>query len=528
MKKRNLFIILTTLLLTSCTFTPGSFSPSESTDDESPTSTESSSTTERESESNSESEQPESESTIESESTSSESESEDKEEDMYELFYNTSNKVEIKLDFKNNVIYKLAQYSALEEKKEMYHPVDVTITINGKEYFYEECGARMKGNTSRNPNFVNENGEISGLVHFKISFNQTFDDEEDNDYYIRTWATKEERTLRKDRRFGGAKKFDIKYNKCQDGTYTKQMYTYNAFRSEGMLAENNNLVQTTIKTESDSETAVYLAQECIDKEFLKRRLASSEAKGNLYKCTYTNMGKADLTNDCLNKIGVEAPNYHPAFDLKTNDDPEEIDHTLLENLITTINNDKSSASTFKPVLDSLVDVDALLKYNAMCWVMGNPDDLRNNYNNYYLYFNSSTNKATFIPYDYDRCLGILQDWEIHMESVPYHTTKAAGSNREWQRNPLLWRTILRTKSGETSSEGLSLASSYPYIAEYREQYIAYCIEYANKYLDVDKFQQFTNNVYFANKNINDAGGSNMTFEAYASAKLDTFNNSPDN
>ena len=40
-------------------------------------------------------------------------------------------------------------------------------------------------------------------------------------YFLEVSSPGLERTLRKDRRFGGAKKFDIKYNKCQDGTYTK-------------------------------------------------------------------------------------------------------------------------------------------------------------------------------------------------------------------------------------------------------------------------------------------------------------------
>ena len=30
----------------------------------------------------------------------------------------------------------------------------------------------------------------------------------------------------------------------------------------------------------------------------------------------------------------------------------------------------------------------------------------------YIYFNSKTNKMSFIPYDFDRCFGILKDWEI--------------------------------------------------------------------------------------------------------------------
>lgn len=521
MKKRSILLLLGALLLSSCS---SFLENSESLPSEEESTIESSDTlSEESSEESIESSEPTSESESKDESTS-----EEEEEDLYELFYNPSNKVDITLDFKNEVIYKLAQYSDDEEKKDMYHPVDVTISINDKEYFFEECGARMKGNTSRNPNFVDEDGIIHGLVHFKISFNQTFDDPEDNDYYIKTWESDELRQERKDRRFGEAKKFDIKWNKNFDHTFTKQMYSYAAFRDENLFAENNNLIKATIKTESDSETAIYLAQECIDKEFLKRRLPKAEAKGNLYKSTYTAMGKADLTMDSIRSIGVEGPYYHPSYDLKTNDDPDEIDHSLLNNLITTINNNKNSATSFKPILDEIIDVDEFLKFQAMCWVLGNPDDGRQNYNNYYIYFNSVTNKASFIPYDYDRCLGILQDWDIHMESVPYHTTKAAGSNREWQRNPLLWRTILRTKSGESSSEGLYYANSYPYIEEYRNKYIDYCIEYANKYLDVSKFEEFTNNVYYAVKDITSGGGTNLTFEDYATNKLATFKNYPDN
>lgn len=523
MRKNNIILILGAMLLTSC-----SFNPLESIESTSSEESIESIESEESSESIESTESVESEQPSEGESMETSESQEEEEEDLYELFYNPKNKVDIELDFTNEVIYKLAQYSDDEYKKDMYHPVDVTITINDKEYFFEECGARMKGNTSRNPNFVDEDGFIHGLVHFKISFNKTFDDPEDNDYYIRTWENDELREERKDRRFGGAKKFDIKWNKNYDHSYTKQMYAYSAFREENIFAENNNLVKTTIKTESDSETAIYLAQECIDKEFLKRRFSKDEAKGNLYKSTYTSMGPADLTSDSIHSIGVEGPNYHPTYDLKTNDDPDEIDHSLLQNLINTVNNNKNEPSSFKNIVDEIIDVDQILRYQAMCWVMGNPDDSRSNYNNYYIYFNSVTNKATFIPYDFDRCLGILQDWDVHMESVPYHTTKATGRNREWQRNPLLWRLILKTKSGETSSEGLGYAKDYPHIEEYRNKYIDYCIEYANKYLSVERFEQFTNNTYYANKDISIAGGSNMTFEDYATYKLLTFTESPDN
>ena len=207
----------------------------------------------------------------ETESGGSSDSNEEEPSDLYDVFYNHSNQVDIKLDFTNQAIYKLAKYSEDPVKKEMYHPVDVTITINGKEYFYEECGARMKGNTSRNPNFVNERGDIQALVHFKISFNQTFDDAEDNDYYIRTWESKDARSERKDRRFCGAKKFDIKYNKNEDYTFTRQIYAYHVFKEEGLVAQRNNLVKVNIYSETDKMTQLYELQECIDSEFLERR-----------------------------------------------------------------------------------------------------------------------------------------------------------------------------------------------------------------------------------------------------------------
>lgn len=438
---------------------------------------------------------------------------------LFDEFYSPDSKVEIVMNFTNESIYKLAKYSDDEYKKDMYHPVDVKITINGRDYNFEECGARMKGNTSRNPNFVTSSGDIVAPVHFKISFNQTFDDKDDNDYYTHDWSNDAEgRQNRKDRRFVDAKKFDIKYNKNQDYTFTRQIYAYECFKEEGIIAQYNNLVKVTINTETDSYTSVYEAQECIDKEFLKRRFDKASQKGNLYKSTYTSMGPADYTKDSLSRVGVEAPNFHPSYDLKTNDDPEEIDHTLLTNLITTLNDDHRPAAQFKDTLESLVDVEQIIKYQAMSWVIGNPDDSRNNYNNHYLYFDSSSNKAILIPYDFDRCFGILQDWAIHMHDVPHYTTKTNANGREWQRNPLLWRTII-----ETSDTSVDYSSKWSLHPEYKALYDKYALEYATKYLDVNKYNEFTNRFYYANKDISNGGGSNHNFAYYATEKLKTFN-----
>lgn len=434
---------------------------------------------------------------------------------FYDEFYDYTSDIEITLKFSNNSIYKLAKYSDDSIKKEMYHPCDMTIKMNGIEYFFPEVGARMKGNTSRNANFVEENGKLNAQVHFKVSVSQTFDDEEDNDYYIRTYETSEERNLRKKRRIGDAKKFDLKYNKNEDYTFTKQIYAYNCFEDVGLTVQKNNLVKLNVITESDSYSYNYELQECIDEEFIARRYDEESSAGDLYKSTYTSMGPADMTSNSIDRIGIEKGDYSPSYDLKTN--KKTSDYSLLKNMINTLNNDKSDAQTFKPTFDALFDVDALLKFQAMSWVIGNPDDLRNNYNNYYIYFESKTNKAILIPYDYDRCFGILKDWAIDLSNTPCYTTKQNLNDRPWQKNPLYWRTILVAPEGQN----VEYANNYPVIDEYRARYMELCEEYAKKYLDTKKFEEFNNQFVYSNKDINKGGADNMTFGNYAKNKLAT-------
>lgn len=437
-------------------------------------------------------------------------------EKFYNDFYNYTSDIEMTLKFSNESIYNLAQYSDDDYKKEMYHPCDLTIKMNDVTYFFKDAGARMKGNTSRNKDFANENGDILAPVHFKVSVSQTFDDVEDNDYYTKTYQSDEKREETKKRRIGNAKKFDIKYNKNLDHSFTRQIYAYNAYESEGLIVQKNNLVKVNIESDSSSLTTFYELQECIDEEFIERRFESEASEGDLYKCTYTSSGPASLTMKTINKVGIEKGSYSPSYDLKTN--KKTSDFSILKNLITKLNNDKSPSNEFKNELDKLIDVESFIKYCALSWVIGNPDDMRNNYNNYYLYFESLTNKAIFIPYDFDRCFGIMKDWPIQMQSIPHYTTKTNTGQRNWQQNPLLWRTII-----STTDSSVNYSKNYPVISEYQQKYNELCLQYANKYLDVNKYQQFVNQFVYAQKDISIGGDINLSFKEYCDAKLATFN-----
>ena len=170
------------------------------------------------------------------------------EEDLYEEMYDPTSNLQITLNFTNEAIYKLAKYSSNEEKKDMYHPCDVSISLNDKVYTFEEVGARMKGNSSKNENFVSEDGHFNAPVHFKLSFKETFDDVKDNDYYIRSWEDDALREERKDRTFADQQKLDMKYNKEEDQTFTRQIYAYNAFNEEGLMASKVTLAKVTINS----------------------------------------------------------------------------------------------------------------------------------------------------------------------------------------------------------------------------------------------------------------------------------------
>ena len=433
-------------------------------------------------------------------------------------YFNHGNKVEVTINIKNDVIYHLAQYGvSYFDQQEMYHPCDVVIKINDEIRFEgEEVGLRMKGNTSKNPNFVDENGHFNGYSHFKMSFKETFNDELDNDYYAHDWSEDAAGLkARKKRKFGGMKKVDFKWNRNYDNTFTKEAYSKYIYRDAGVVAQNVNLIKLTINTESDSFSDIYQTFECVDGNMLEKYYGADGGEGNLYKGLYA---RADLTTDSIkgNNLNPESSyNTNPTYPLKTNDDGPEYDHTLMKNFVDLINTKNISGNDMQTYLKESMEVDSVIRYCALAWVVGNPDDLRNNANNTYFYFNSYNDRFSIIPYDDDRCFGILKDWPVDMSTLPADSTRMGGMSfnqggKVWINNPLLWRIVCEDTSHQ----------DYPLVEAFNELYKTYVEEFATKYLDVDLFRSFTEGFYYApSKDINNAGDSNMTFATYAENKL---------
>src|SRR5690554_4684482 len=160
--------------------------------------------------------------------------------DLYHEFFDVNSHVEIRIDIDESELALLQSdyeyYKSINSKSPIYRQSDVTIIVNDQSYFYEEVGIRMKGNTSRT-NFYNEADGMYEMIHFKLSFKQTFDDESEYEN-PKVWESEDLRDARKKRLFAGMEKIDLKWNRPKDETYSKEFWTYEMFRSFGVLAPN--------------------------------------------------------------------------------------------------------------------------------------------------------------------------------------------------------------------------------------------------------------------------------------------------
>lgn len=361
------------------------------------------------------------------------------ENELYEQLFDINNPISIQIKISDEELDKLQndyyEYDDINSKSPIYRMAEkVVISIGDAVYELEEVGIRLKGNTSRVPVYDEETGELN-LSHYRLSFNETFDEEEYYGEDTKVWDSEEERQARKDRRFATLKSMEIKWNKNYDDSHIREIYANEMFRNMGVLAQHVNLCSLGVNGENYGVVNIY---EPVDKIFIKRNLSEAESGGDLYKCGWTfkpaNYVESMVTYGIEDKDEGKFYNY----DLKTNE--KSSDFGTLTNLLEVMNKDTVS----KEDVESVIDTDYLVKFLAVSYFVGNPDDMRNNYNNHYVYFLKDSGKAIFIPYDNDRCLGITYSWNpdgTGMTDVsPY--SEYSESNGWEQTNPVISETIL--------------------------------------------------------------------------------------
>lgn len=362
------------------------------------------------------------------------------EETIYNQLFDINNKVEIDVDISDEELAKMQsdydRYYARGSKSPIYRKCDLKISITSggvkNTYVIRNTGIRMKGNTSRTA-FYDSNSGVYSLIHFKVDFTETFDDElyygGDSDYPLDIDKEKQ-----KNRTFATLDSMEIKWNQTLDSTYVREYYTCEMYRDFGIPAQRTNIASLNF---GDVHEGVFKIYEPVDKKFIKRYVAEEDCGGDLYKCGWTMNGATFLTNVSYGIEDKENGKFYN-YDLKTN--KKTSTHESLLNLIRYLN----GSSVDKEGLSEYIDMDYFLRFSAVSYFVGNPDDMRNNYNNYYIYFLKSNNKMIIIPYDNDRSFGITAGYNPSgdaMTGVKWESARAVGNGGSSQENPLVNYTI---------------------------------------------------------------------------------------
>ena len=328
---------------------------------------------------------------------------------LYE-FFNIENKVDLQINITSTELNKIDN-DYHTGNKETYRICSLDITYLGLHFHYEEVGIRQKGNTSRGRIF---DGNKINLRHYKLSFEETFDDEYTET--PKTWTSNDAKSVREDRDFFGADKIDIRWNRNEDKTYLKEYYAFEMHRNNGSLAPHSNPVHVEMCVDGNKQNhGVYLAVENINKGFIKRNFVKSARNGDLYKLSWGSGKGAAFDDASSNLFGVEelvasGSGFYQktyTYDLKTN--KKTSDHSAVKAFINT--SKTSTGANRKAMMQEKSLYDEFIAFTANLYIIGDPDDLRANCNNAYIYFAivGDTTKIVFIPTDHDRAFGSCGD-----------------------------------------------------------------------------------------------------------------------
>jgi CotH kinase protein len=249
-----------------------------------------------------------------------------------------------------------------------------------------------------------------------------------------------------DDRIVGMARLNLKsmYN---DPSQMREAIAWALFRRAGVPAARHTYARLAI---NGGYQGLYSLIEQVDRGFLREWFGSNN-RGNLYKAYCGDVGCATLEH----RVGPDSDDggrqyytdrNHPdlTYRLKTNEDDAALNgYDDLARLIRVINGDGKpfASDAFREAVEDVLDVRAFLRWAGLNVLLGSWDNYFATPANYYLYNSGRRGAAkrfmdrpyfTFIPWDYDNCLGIdyfgtawqytdLMDWPA--VTGPYHQGK---------------------------------------------------------------------------------------------------------
>jgi hypothetical protein len=216
-----------------------------------------------------------------------------------------------------------------------------------------------------------------------------------------------------------------------DPSQMREALAWQLFGQVGIPAARHTYARVALNS---TYRGLYSVIEQVDKRFLRKWFGKGD-RGNLYKAYCGDIGCAtlehrqDAAGNDSGKQYLSSASDNATYRLKTNeDDPDANTYDDLAALIRVINGVRSPAASFgsdayREEVEEILDVWAFLRWAGTNVLLGSWDNYFATPANYYLY-NSGPQGApkkfldapyfTFIPWDYDNCLGIDYfgtDWQ---------------------------------------------------------------------------------------------------------------------
>ena len=299
--------------------------------------------------------------------------------------------IEVSTQQWNELLSNFDQNPKNEEKV----AADFIFNKNGVETRLNNIAFRIRGNSSRRRPEIgserhNPQNPIWQSAHFAVDF----------------------REFVSSNRLFGLRKLILKWHK-DDNTYCREVYSYDMFARFGVWTSPRvSYAKVYIKIKEDPRPAyfgIFAMIEQIDEAYLWDRADFFETtNGNVWKFA----GGADLMlNGALARMGVEdihldeSKSLRYTYDLKTNKGNVATAKTEFNTWLTNLNN--LTGQAFRTWIDANFDVDLFLRAYAVNVAIGQWDGYWGNANNYYLYFESTSKKGYYMPYDYDNTLGTV-------------------------------------------------------------------------------------------------------------------------
>ena len=302
----------------------------------------------------------------------------------------------------------LGLYDQNNNTKE-YIYCDVTYRKGSETTVVTDAGIRLRGNTSRRrpeggyDEMHTTNETNWNHCHFGVNLRKFV---KDSDHEIK-----------------GIRKFNLKWFK-DDACYVRELFCYDLFRRAGIwTAAFDVYCRLWIHVEGDAVPIYYGVYEMIepyDNKYLeKREQWFGSADGNLWKCSYDSHGPADL-RDAYANMGEDNNRDDFTYELKETGGNFDEAKAQLQDFMLKVNS--KGDESFYNWIKEVCDVELLMKTYAVNVAVGMWDDMWNNGNNYYLYFNSLDKfdyKVFMIPYDYDNTLGTSNAYDAAKQD-PYN------------------------------------------------------------------------------------------------------------